>query len=148
MCSFPRIERLPDDFDEFLALRTLELVGNPVVAKMLLGLRFALTSDIRRHGNGSVQFWITIADLHDFPHLRGDCLGRIGSLGSSASSTQHGWGCTSCSPWAPCENVIWSMMNLSRRMGRHWQWACLKGELPSVEATFDKFDMFKAFSQI
>ncbi|CAL1170946.1 unnamed protein product [Cladocopium goreaui] len=30
------IERLPDDFDEFLALRTLELVGNPVVAKMQL----------------------------------------------------------------------------------------------------------------
>ena len=63
MCSFPRIERLPDDFDEFLALRTLELVGNPVVAKMLLCSRFALTSDIRRHGNGSMQFWIPSGNL-------------------------------------------------------------------------------------
>ena len=40
---FPRIERWPDDLDQFLALRTLELVGNPVVAKMLLGVERPLS---------------------------------------------------------------------------------------------------------
>ena len=31
-----RIERLPEKFDEFLMLQTLELVGNPILTKMRL----------------------------------------------------------------------------------------------------------------
>jgi len=31
-----RIERLPETFDEFLMLQTLELVGNPILRKMHL----------------------------------------------------------------------------------------------------------------
>ena len=31
-----RIERLPETFDEFLMLQTLELVGNPILTKMRL----------------------------------------------------------------------------------------------------------------
>ena len=57
---FPRIERWPDDLDQFLALRTLELVGNPVVAQMLLGIErpwYAMVMDMSGICQGGwVQF--------------------------------------------------------------------------------------------